>query len=492
MSHANCNWLALHLQDSRDSEAESEVEVEMPKPLRPAAVNADDLLQLKSITPLDIMLSTHHQPSPTAMVGSAAPSQASGSQPNTATSLAAGGEGHQLEQHTSGCGTEQAQEQPPGQPKLVSLAEGEVLGALGSSLQAATLAGEDSSVTLIGAVKTFDTAVARTLSPIKTRSQTTEVAEFSPPAYVESLASPFEKGLFSLLPQAGQQRGPILHSHGNSWAQAPNAYDPNNAPPRAFSSGEAGLHFVMFLHCGVVLPEPHRSAAGQAWQPDNALLFAYPPSLPAELSLPPRPSPSKSSSSGLAAAAQRTTAAAAAAEASEEPDFVISIPGFSRRTSSNGLSRAASSNGGSSAAAPSAALSGAPSAAPSALPSATTSQELALLPSTRSSVASTLQTATSIASAPLPGPPVGAAAAGAAPPRVARKQLDMDGPLTHQPSAANKLGPVAVPPSAASQAMPTGPVQPPARTPDAWRKGALRALFVAGAAAILAGPRGGH
>eukprot|EP00887_Chlorella_sp_A99_P006697 scaffold3.g6697.t1 len=232
-----------HVQGSKNGGAQE------PGPLQPAAATVEELLQLKSSGRLDVLAA--HQPSPTGVLAShAAPSVASGSQPSTATSLAtpgASGEGQALvsgrEQGAAAMAAvaAAATAAAPEQPKLISLAEGEVVGALGSSLAAASAGDEVCSAALIGAVKSFDSAVGRSLTPIKTRSATAEAAaEASPPAYIDSLASPYEQGLLKLrahLGPAQPQRASLVRPDG--WAAAPNRYDPNDAAARSLAAAAA-------------------------------------------------------------------------------------------------------------------------------------------------------------------------------------------------------------------------------------------------------------
>jgi hypothetical protein len=128
------------------------------------------------------------------------------------------------------------------------------------------------SPVLIGAVRSFDSMVLKTLTPIKTRGRGSHeesggaaaAAEPSPPAaYVETLVSPFNDNLKPKGPVGG--RPVVYHSRGSS-GMAPGAYNPYDLTAAALSSsGEAPQ--LVALCCSLFPTHPSRARSeNAAWR----------------------------------------------------------------------------------------------------------------------------------------------------------------------------------------------------------------------------------
>lgn len=241
-----------------------------------------------------------HQPSPTGMLCLGVP--AAQSQPSTATSAAsaAGRSGSEdataLVAEPPTAVTTAAVPSAPipiQRPKLHSRQAGTELldGSLTLRPSAASSLDSSSSCSaaLIGAVKSFDSAVARSLTPIKTRSTTREaesVGEPSPPApFVEALASPFQHSLLKLKGHLAAAGTGVQVMRATGQALAPNRYDPNDRRLSGSNSVE-----LLGSGSGSTRPSPAKSAKGG----DDLTVVA---------------------------------AAAAAATSTDEPDFYVSVPG---------------------------------------------------------------------------------------------------------------------------------------------------------------------
>ncbi|PSC72976.1 hypothetical protein C2E20_3593 [Micractinium conductrix] len=205
---------------------------------------------------------------------------------------------------------------------------------------------------LIGAVRSFDSFILNTLTPIKTRSpakaplQQHACESASPAAYPDSLlpsgVSPFNKAAAGGAKPKLQPMGrPVVyHSRGSSMA-APGAYNPYDMTAAALCSD-------------------FRS-------PAKSLHSPFPGS-----SRTVTPTPSQWGSAGTRASAYRAMAAqqALAPQAKEdEPDFYVSVPGMKRQqTLSRSISGISSLGGGATPAAPAAAAEAPSPAAPQPRP----------------------------------------------------------------------------------------------------------------------------
>lgn len=115
---------------------------------------------------------------------------------------------------------------------------------------------------LVGAIRSFDTVVLRTLTPIKTRSRagtehgggsdSSELPPSPPAPFADRLVSPFHEGHPGLKPKMAPGRPVVYHTRGASSGglpAAPGAYNPYDLTMAALSSG--GLLPLKLISCGL-------------------------------------------------------------------------------------------------------------------------------------------------------------------------------------------------------------------------------------------------